>query len=94
MLQDTLTKAEHALVDNVNDRRELVLLTRKTFQDVMSADLIAGIEEILGRTVLAFLSANHIDPDIAIETFVLAPDAQLPASSAQTRHDARIVQPA
>ncbi len=60
----------------------------------MGADLIAGIEEILGRTVLAFLSADHIDPDIAIETFVLAPDAQLRAASAQTRHDARIVQPA
>jgi hypothetical protein len=23
--------------------------------------------------VIAFLSANHIDPDIAIESFVLAP---------------------
>ena len=73
VLQDTLTKAERTLLDN--DRRELVLLTRTTFQDVMGNDLIAGIEEITGRTVTAFLSANHIDPDIAVETFILAPIA-------------------
>jgi uncharacterized protein YbcI len=71
VLQDTLTKAEQTLVEN--DHGELVLVTRKTFQDVMGDDLIAGIEEILDRKVIAFLSANHIDPDIAIESFVLAP---------------------
>jgi uncharacterized protein YbcI len=73
VLQDTLTKAEITLVGN--NRRELVLLTRTTFQEVMGDDLIGGIEEITGRTVTAFLSANHIDPDIAIETFILAPSA-------------------
>jgi uncharacterized protein YbcI len=73
VLQDTLTKAEITLVEN--NRRELVLLTRTTFQAVMGDDLIAGIEEITGRTVTAFLSANHIDPDIAVETFMLAPTA-------------------
>ncbi len=43
-----------------------------TFEDVMGFDLIAGVDEILGRKVIAFLSANHIDPDIAVETFILA----------------------
>lgn len=71
VLQDTLTKAEHTLVSK--DYRDLVLRTRTTFQEAMSDDLIAGIQEILGREVIAFLSANHIDPDIAIETFILAP---------------------
>jgi uncharacterized protein YbcI len=71
VLQDTLTKAEHTLVQK--DRSDLVLLTRTTFQEVMGHDLIAGIEEISGRTVTAFLSANHIDPDVAVETFLLAP---------------------
>jgi len=74
VLQDTLTKAESTLVEK--DRHQLVLLTRKTFQDVMGDDLIAGVEEITGRTVSAFLSANHIDPDIAVETFLLEPIAQ------------------
>jgi uncharacterized protein YbcI len=71
VLQDTLTKGEQTLV--ANDRGGLVLQTRKTFQDVMGDDLTAGVEEILGRSVIAFLSANHIDPDIAVETFILAP---------------------
>ena len=71
VLQDTMTRGELTLVDH--DHRELVLATRKTFQDVMGADLIAGVEEILQREVLAFLSANHIDPDIAVETFILVP---------------------
>jgi uncharacterized protein YbcI len=39
----------------------------------MREDYTAGIEEITGRQVVAFLSANHLDPDIAIESFVLAP---------------------
>jgi hypothetical protein len=60
VLQATLTKAETTLVEK--DRRELVLLTRTTFQEVMGDDLIAGIEEVTGRTVIAFLSANHIGP--------------------------------
>ncbi len=75
VLQDTLTKAERTLVDK--DRGELVLLTRSTFQEVMGDELSAGIEGILGRKVVAFLSANHIDPDIAIESFVLAPADQV-----------------
>ncbi len=74
VLQDTLTRAETMLAEK--QHHELVLVTRKTFQDVMGNDLIAGVEEITGRTVTAFLSANHIDPDIAVETFLLAPEAQ------------------
>lgn len=73
VLQDTLTKAEHALVDN--EHRELVLTTRSSFQEIMGDDLVAGVEQITGRKVLAFLSANHLDPDIAVETFLLAPQA-------------------
>jgi uncharacterized protein YbcI len=84
VLQDTLTKGERTLVDN--DRDNLVLRTRLTFQQVMRGDLIAGIEEITGRSVIAFLSANHIDPDIAIETFLLAPSAQTLSDPVHTRH--------
>ena len=38
----------------------------------MRADLVAGVEQILQREVVAFMSDNHIDPDLAIEAFVLA----------------------
>jgi hypothetical protein len=33
--------------------------------------LRGGVEQITGRKVVAFMSANHIDPDMAAEVFVL-----------------------
>jgi uncharacterized protein YbcI len=69
VLRDTLTKGERSLVRD--GKSELVLNTRLAFQHTMRADLVQGVEEITGRRVLAFLSANHMDPDIAIESFVL-----------------------
>ena len=70
LLKDTLTKGERSLVSEELD--ELVLSMRKAFQGTMRGDLIGGVEEILGRTVVAFLSDNHIDPDAAVEVFLLA----------------------
>ena len=40
--------------------------------------LIDMVESLSGRSVAALMSNNHIDPDLAVETFVLAP---APASS-------------
>ena len=72
VLQDTLTKGERSLVeDGLND---LVLNMRKAFQATMRDELTRGIEEILGRRVVAFLSDNHIDPDYGVEVFILGPD--------------------
>lgn len=73
VLQDTLTMGERSLVRD--GEADLVLTSRKAFQRTMSTQLIAAIERLSGRSVYAFLSDNHIDPDIAVETFVLAPIA-------------------
>jgi uncharacterized protein YbcI len=73
VLRDTLTTGERSLV--ADDRAQLVLEMRKAYQTTMRHDLISGVEEITGRKVIAFLSDNHIDPDIAIESFVLEPIA-------------------
>ena len=72
ILQDTLTKGERSLVGD--DLDELVLRMRKAFQGTMRDDLVAGVEQILGRKVSAFMSDNHIDPDVAVEVFLLATD--------------------
>jgi hypothetical protein len=53
--------------------REIPIAGRNAYQKAMKADLIAGIEHHSGRKVLTFLSDNHIEPDIAIESFVLEP---------------------
>ena len=82
VLQDILTKAETALVDS--GRTELVLANRKAFQELMGAELTAGIEEILQRKVVAFMSANHVEPDIAVETFLLEPRGEIDVSDGGT----------
>ncbi len=69
MLFDALTKAERSLV--ASGQAEAVLGIRKTLQRAMRDDSIAAVEEITGRRVAAFLSDNHIDPDISVEVFVL-----------------------
>lgn len=71
VLQDTLTMGEKSLVRD--GHASLVLATRKAFQETMGPQLIAVVEQHSGRSVHAFLSDNHIDPDVAIECFVLAP---------------------
>jgi uncharacterized protein YbcI len=72
VLQDTLTMGERSLVRD--GELELVLASRKAFQRTMSTQMIAAVERHSGRKVHAFLSDNHIDPDVAIESFVLAPE--------------------
>lgn len=71
VLQDTLTKGERSLLRD--GEVALVLANRKAFQNSMAADMIAAVEQLTGRTTTAFLSANHIEPDIAVESFILAP---------------------
>jgi uncharacterized protein YbcI len=72
VLQDTLTMGERSLVRD--GEVELVLASRKAFQRTMSTEMIAAVERLSGRKVFAFLSDNHIDPDVAVESFVLSPE--------------------
>jgi uncharacterized protein YbcI len=71
VLRDTLSKGEQSLV--ADDRANLVLEMRQAYQQTMGRDYVAGIERLTGRHVIAFMSANHLQPDIAIESFVLEP---------------------
>jgi uncharacterized protein YbcI len=72
VLRETLMKGERSLVQD--GRVKLVLAIRKAYQNTMGPQLIAAVERHSGRRVFAFLSDNHIDPDIAIESFVLVPE--------------------
>lgn len=71
VLQDILTKGERSLVSD--GQHGSVLNTRHLYQQTMEASLVETVERLMGRPVVAFMSANHIDPDMAVETFVLAP---------------------
>jgi uncharacterized protein YbcI len=71
VLHDTLTKGERSLARA--DKGAIVLTMRFAFRETMRDELVRGVEEITGREVAAFMGASHIDPDMAIESFVLVP---------------------
>jgi uncharacterized protein YbcI len=71
VLQDSLTHGEQTLVDA--GESVAVLDLRRRWQRVMQTDLSREIEGLTGRKVIGFMSDNHIDPDIAVEVFVLEP---------------------
>jgi uncharacterized protein YbcI len=73
MLADTMTKGERSLV--ANGQAELVLTTRHRYQEAMRDDLVGSVEMLTERKVIAFMSSNHIEPDMAAEVFVLEPQS-------------------
>jgi uncharacterized protein YbcI len=79
LLQDTLTTGEKTLAES--GQAEFVLDLRQKFQQSMREDCVIRIEELTGRSVRAFMSANSLEPDIAAEMFVLEPE---PAAEAPT----------
>ena len=71
VLRDTLLKAERRLVDD--GQSQAVRDMRRRFQSAMQRELVAVVMEHSGRSVEAFLSDNVVDPDVAVEVFVLGP---------------------
>jgi uncharacterized protein YbcI len=72
LMKDTLTKGERSL-QTAGDG-DLVIQTRVVgYQKAMQEALIASIENLTERKVIAFMSANHVDPDMGAEMFVLEP---------------------
>jgi uncharacterized protein YbcI len=80
LMTDTLTKAEHSLV--ADGKADEVLKTRHSLQGTMRNDMVSAVERITGRTVMAFMSTNHIEPDLACEILILAPEADPPGLAA------------
>jgi uncharacterized protein YbcI len=71
VVYDTLTEVERGIVRKGSI--DLVRTTREGCQKAMKPDLIAAVERLSGRRITALLSQSHIDPDVAITSFVLAP---------------------
>lgn len=44
---------------------------RQLFQRTMAEEMKARVEELTGHEVVAFMSDNHLDPDMAVEVFIL-----------------------
>jgi uncharacterized protein YbcI len=69
MLEQTLTKGEQILVQK--GRGENVLALRHEYQEAMRTESCEKIAQLTGRSVTAMMSANHLDPDLAAEIYVL-----------------------
>jgi uncharacterized protein YbcI len=72
VVEDTLTMGERELV-RVGDEG-LVLRMREGLQRAMRASLDRDIEDLTGRKVIALMRANHLEPDLGVEVFILAPE--------------------
>ena len=68
---DTLTKGERNLVEA--GEIQTVYAMRRSYHELMRADAMAAVSEILDREVLSFLS--DVDPraNVAVLIFLLAP---------------------
>jgi uncharacterized protein YbcI len=69
VLREVMTKAEQSLAQR--GEAQAVLDTRRRFQEAMHADLQEAVERLTGRRVIAFMSDNSVEPDMAAEVFVL-----------------------
>ena len=72
VLQDTLTTGERSLA--AAGEGAAVLDLRRRWQRVMQDEISGEVERLTGRRVIGFMSDNHIDPDLAVEVFVLEPE--------------------
>ena len=71
MLEGGFTVLERTLIQS--GREESVHEIRSTFQQAMQQQFTSVVEQALGRTVRAYMSMVHSDPDIAVELFMLEP---------------------
>jgi uncharacterized protein YbcI len=69
VMREALTRAEQNLASS--GEGETVLGLRRLFQRMMREELSASVEALTGRRVVAFMSDNHLDPEVAVEVFLL-----------------------
>jgi uncharacterized protein YbcI len=73
VMRDVFTTVERTLVEA--GEHDKVRQTRLAFQDAMKGPFCEAVEEITGRRVLGLTSQVLVDRGIAIEVFLLSPEA-------------------
>ena len=71
LLEDVFTPAERTLIKAGQD--DQVQSTRHAFQLAVADQFIETVERASERSVRAFMSTVHIDPEISAELFMLDP---------------------
>jgi uncharacterized protein YbcI len=70
-LDDVYTPAERTLIET--GRLETVRQTRQGVHDATAPKFVAAVERTTGRSVIAFMTQVHFNPDMAACIFVLEP---------------------
>jgi uncharacterized protein YbcI len=73
LLEGGYTRAEQTLEDI--DKGDLVAAGRLGLQDAMRDAMVDAVQEVLGRSVHSFMSANDLKRNLQVEVFVLAAEA-------------------
>jgi uncharacterized protein YbcI len=71
LLRGGFTTVERTLLDT--GQAESVYQMRRTFQQVMETEFRRVVEEASGRQVIAYMSSINVEPELAVEIFVLEP---------------------
>ena len=71
VLRGGFTTVERTLMDH--GKGSTVRDMREGFQEAMQTEFTAVVEDVTGRKVSAYLSQVHLDPDVAVEIFMLEP---------------------
>jgi len=69
LMHGVLTNAEKSLAKT--DHAPVVKNIRQLLHQTLEADARAAVERLTGHKVVAFISGNHLDPDIAADLFIL-----------------------
>lgn len=71
VLGGVYTDVEQTMIEL--QRGPVVQETRSAFQQATQSRFIEAVERLSGRGVLAFISNQHVGPDMEIELFMLRP---------------------
>jgi len=74
VLSDGFTTVERTLL--ARGEASAVEAFRRTFQETMEEQFCEVVEGATDRRVRAYMSQVHVDPDVAVEMFMLEPEAQ------------------
>jgi uncharacterized protein YbcI len=78
ILRGGFTTVERTMIDQ--GRLAVVHEMRRSFQEAMEEQFRGVVEDATGRTVIAYMSQVHTNPDLAVEIFVLEPSGEEPPS--------------
>jgi uncharacterized protein YbcI len=71
ILRGGFTRVERTLLDT--GQVESVYQMRRSFQQAMEDEFRRVVQEATGRNVIAYMSSINVDPDLAVELFLLEP---------------------